>query len=73
MKNHLIVNSNHVEDFDLQEEKFCGVGKAGGKLKHNTYMQAESFQKKNPQKTQCSPVKSILFKLILSKNTNSGI
>lgn len=72
MKNHLIVNSNHVEDFDLQEEKFCGEGKAGGKLKHNTYMQAESFQKKT-QKTQCSTVKSILFKLILSKNTNSGI
>lgn len=50
MKNHLIVNSNHVEDFDLQEETFSGVGKAGGKLKHNTYMQAESFQKKKTPK-----------------------
>lgn len=45
MKNHLVVNSYGVGDFDLQEE-FSGVGEAGGKLKQNTYMQADSFQEK---------------------------
>jgi len=46
MKNHLI-NSYHVEDINHWEEKFFGVGRNEGTLKHNTYMQAELFQEKN--------------------------
>lgn len=68
MKNHLI-NSYHVEDINHWEEKFFGVGRNEGTLKHNTYMQAELFQEKN----KCNILLwSQFFQLILWRNTNSG-